>query len=225
LWQQFGEGYFSRYESNEIAWHSRLLTPHLNTSHTIVRARLSPNGEGIQMMIYTKDRSDLFARICNFFDRMAYTIVEAKIFTTDHGYALDSFIVLDTSGSAVSYQGLLKFIEIELTHKIESADPLEAPLKGRISRQVRHMPIQTSITITKHHDTYQHQLNIIASDKPGLLATLAHVLLHNGIVLHNAKINTLGNRAEDTFLISADQQQPLTEDMLVKLKKSLIAEI
>lgn len=225
LWQQFGEQYFSRYESNEIAWHSRLLTPHLHTLHTIVRARLSPNGEGIQIMIYTKDRSDLFARICNFFDRMAYTIVEAKIFTTDHGYALDSFVVLDTSGTAVSYQGLLKFIEVELTHKIETSNPLEAPLKGRISRQVKHMPIQTNIAITKNSESYQHQLNVIASDKPGLLATLAHILLNHGIVLHNAKINTLGNRAEDTFLISAANHDALSDTMITDLKKSLISEI
>jgi [protein-PII] uridylyltransferase len=225
LWQQLGEQYFSRYESNEIAWHSRLLTPHLHTLHTIVRARLSPHGEGIQIMIYTKDRSDLFARICNFFDRMAYTIVEAKIFTTHHGYALDSFIVLDTSGSAVSYQGLLKFIEVELTHKIETSNPLEAPLKGRISRQVKHMPIQTNIAITKNSESYQHQLNVIASDKPGLLATLAHILLNNGIVLHNAKINTLGNRAEDTFLISGANNHVLSDDMIADLKKSLTSEI
>jgi [protein-PII] uridylyltransferase len=68
LWSQFGENYFIRHESDEIAWHSRLLTPHLNTLNPIVRARLSPSGDGIQVMIYTKDQNDLFARICNFFE-------------------------------------------------------------------------------------------------------------------------------------------------------------
>lgn len=223
LWQQFGESYFTRYESHEIAWHSRLLMTHLNTLNTITRSRLSPNGEGIQIMIYTKNRADLFARICNFFDRMTYTIVEAKIFTTDHGYALDSFIILDSSGSAVSYQGLLKFIEVELTQKIDTFNPLEAPLKGRVSRQVKHMPIQTNVAISKNNDTYQHQLTVIASDKPGLLAELAHIFYDHGINLHNAKINTLGNRAEDTFLISAANEKPLSEAMIDKLSKTINA--
>ena len=141
LWAQFGESYFVRHESDEIAWHSRLLTPHLNTVKPIVRARLSPSGDGIQVMIYAKDQNDLFARICNFFDRMNYGIVEAKIYTTEHAYALDSFIVLDQSGKSVSYSGLLKFIEGELTQKLDESTPLEAPIKGRISRQVKHLSL------------------------------------------------------------------------------------
>jgi [protein-PII] uridylyltransferase len=181
LWTQFGENYFVRHESDEIAWHSRLLTPHLNTTQPIVRARLSPYGDGIQVMIYTKNQNDLFARICNFFDRLAYSIVEAKIYTTNHAYALDSFIVLDQSGKSVSYSGLLKFIEVELAQKLDRSSRLEAPLQGRISRQVKHMPIQTQITIVEEAENNHHKLDIIANDRPGLLATLAQQFLKHDI--------------------------------------------
>ncbi|MSP86704.1 MAG: [protein-PII] uridylyltransferase [Methylotenera sp.] len=225
LWEKFGSNYLVRYESDEIAWHSRLLTPHLNTTLPIVRARLSPSGDGIQVMIYSKDQNDLFARICNFFDSMGYNIVEAKIYTTDHAYALDSFIVLDQSGKSVSYSGLLNFIEIELTKKLDATVLLEAPLHGRISRQVKYMPIQTQVTITEETEHNNHKLEIIANDRPGLLATLAHKLLAQEIELHNAKINTLGNRAEDTFLISARKGQKLTPLNIEALSASLIAEI
>lgn len=225
LWAQFGSSYFVRHESDEIAWHSRLLTPHLNTVQPIVRARLSPSGDGIQIMIYTKDKNDLFAKICNFFDRMGYGIVEAKIYTTDHAYALDSFIVLDQSGKSVSYSGLLKFIEVELAQKLDDNCQLEPPLQGRISRQVKHMPIQTQVTITEEADNNNHKLDIIANDRPGLLATLAHKLLIQEIELHNAKINTLGNRAEDTFLISAKNGQKLDTQRVKTLREALIAEI
>ncbi|NOT15315.1 MAG: [protein-PII] uridylyltransferase [Methylotenera sp.] len=225
LWKAFGEGYFSRYESNEIAWHSRLLTPHLNATQAIVRARLSPSGEGIQVMIYTKNQHDLFARICNFFDRMAYSIVEAKIYTTHHGYALDNFTVLDQSGKSVSYSGLLKFIESQLTQKLDPNQPLEAPLQGRISRQVKHMPLQTQVRIHEEAQHHTHQLEIIANDRPGLLATIAQAFLKHHIALHNAKINTLGNRAEDTFLISAQHEQTLLPQTLEVLTLALINEI
>ncbi len=225
LWAQFGEYYFVRHESDEIAWHSRLLTPHLNTSKPIVRARLSPYGDGIQVMIYTKDQNDLFARICNFFDRMAYDIAEAKIYTTNHAYALDSFVILDQSGKSVSYNGLLKFIETELTDKLDESTTLEPPLKGRISRQVKHMPIQTQVTITEAAENTHHKLDIIANDRPGLLATLAQQFLKHNIELHNAKINTLGNRAEDTFLISAKNDQKLDADSIQSLHQALMTEI
>jgi len=225
LWQQFGENYFVRHESDEIAWQSRLLTPHLHTQEPIVRARLSPYGDGIQVMIYTKDKNDLFARICNFFDRMGYGIVEAKIYTTSHAYALDSFIVLDQSGKSVSYSGLLKFIETGLTSKLEESNALESPLKGRLSRQVKHMPIQTQITITEETENNNHKLDIVANDRPGLLATLAQQFLKHDIELHNAKINTLGNRAEDTFLISARNSQRLDKHSIQSLSQALMTEI
>ncbi len=225
LWEQFGDHYFVRHESDEIAWQSRLLTPHLHTPKPIVRARLSPYGDGIQVMIYTRDQNDLFARICNFFDRMGYDIVEAKIYTTNHAYALDSFIVLDQSGKSVSYSGLLKFIETELTDKLGENNTLESPLKGRISRQVKHMPIQAQITITEELENNNHKLDIIANDRPGLLATLAQQFLKHDIELHNAKINTLGNRAEDSFLISAKNNQRLDANSIQSLYQALISEI
>ena len=135
------DSYFIRYESDEIAWQSRLLTPHLYSSKPIVRARLSPSGEGIQVMIYTHDQVNLFAKISNFFDQMNYSIVEAKIHTTDHNYALNNFVILDQSGKSVRYSGLFNFIETELTKKIEKSTSLEAPLRGRVSRQVKHLSL------------------------------------------------------------------------------------
>ena len=143
----------------------------------------------------------------------------------EHAYALDSFIVLDQSGKSVSYSGLLKFIEGELTQKLDESTPLEAPIKGRISRQVKHMPIEAIITISEESDHHNHKLEITANDRPGLLASLAHTFLSLEIELHNAKINTLGNRAEDTFLISAKKGQKLDAQRVTALQKALAAEI
>jgi [protein-PII] uridylyltransferase len=221
LWQQFGDGYFARFDSDEIAWQSRLLLPHSLTEQAIVRARLSPNGDGVQVMIYAKDRFDIFARICNFFDQMHYNIAQAKIFTSAHGYALDNFIVLEQQTKTISYSGLLKHIETELSKKLEDNAALEAPLAGRVSRQVKHMPIKTEIKISIEASSQNHQLEIVANDRPGLLASLAHQFLQHNIALHNAKINTLGNRAEDSFLISAANGEKLNEAAVLQLEAAL----
>ena len=221
LWNKVGEAYFVRFESEEIAWQSRLLMPHIFADKPIVRARLSPNGDGIQAMIYCKDQDDLFARICNFFDRLAYNIVEAKIYTTQHGYALNSFSVLDQSGKSVSYNGLLKFIETELTEKI-MASSVETPLQGRISRQVKHTPFSTQVHIVAEAQNNQlHTIEIVTADRPGLLAKIAFLFLQMGIDLHNAKINTLGNRAEDSFLVSGKLGAALQIAQIEILKEEL----
>ena len=48
-----------------------------------MRARLSPVGEGIQVLVYTPDQSDLFARICGFFDSEGFSILDARIHTAN----------------------------------------------------------------------------------------------------------------------------------------------
>ncbi|MDP3539091.1 MAG: ACT domain-containing protein [Azonexus sp.] len=45
-------------------------------------------------------------------------------------------------------------------------------------------------------------LSLVAADRPGLLYTVANTLADHGANLHTAKITTLGERAEDVFLIS-----------------------
>ena len=50
-------------------------------------------------MVYLPDQKDLFARICGFFGRRGLSILEAKIHTTRHGYALDTFAVHDPAES------------------------------------------------------------------------------------------------------------------------------
>lgn len=224
LWEKLGRLYFLRHESQEIAWHSRLLLTHINTQSAIVRARLSPAGDGIQVMIYLRDRDDLFARICDFFERIGYTIVEAKVHTTQHGYALDSFLVLDPNEHAIHYRDLLSYIEYELTHKLLSLDLPPPPLQGRVSRQVKHMPIAASVT-AKTDGNGNHILDVVASDRPGLLSRIAHVFLEYGVNLHTARINTLGNRVEDNFLISAKAGHKLNKTTINDIKNKLLIEL
>jgi [protein-PII] uridylyltransferase len=221
LWNKLGRGYFLRHESQDIAWHTRLLLAHLNTTQAIVRTRLSPGGEGIQVLVYTRDSDDLFARICGFFERINYTIVEARIHTTRHDYALDSFLVLDENEKGVRYRDLLSYIEHELTQRINSPEPPQEPLQGRVSRQLKHFPIQPDIHITAEGNGQNHLLSITAGDRPGLLSRISHILLRHGVCLHTAKINTLGDRAEDTFLVSGGKGKALPENVTQSLKKEL----
>ncbi|MPS48973.1 [protein-PII] uridylyltransferase [Methylobacillus sp.] len=221
LWQQLGPAYFLRHEAQLIAWNTRLLLTHINTLVPIVRARLSPAGDGIQTMIYMPDQTDIFVRICSFFGRLGYNIVEAKVHTTQHGYALDNFLILDQSDNKINYRDLLSFIEYELTQKLLSKAPPDAPVQGRISRQVKHMPIKPELTIQQEDNGPNTILDIATNDRPGLLSRIAHVLQQHHIRLHTAKINTLGNRVEDTFLIADQSGQRLTAEVLAALERSL----
>jgi [protein-PII] uridylyltransferase len=222
FWSKLDDSYFLRHTVREIAWHTRHLYSAAHTAQPIVRARSAPNGEGIQVMIYTPDRDDLFARICGFFERVNYTIVEAKIYTTPYDYALDTFLVLDIGNTAQHYRDLLSFIEFELTQQLIHNAPPEPPLQGRISRQLKHFPLAPQIAIVPDEKGQYHVLSITAGDRPGLLSRIAQVLLKHGAHLHTAKINTLGERAEDTFLIRADDDRLSNQKTVLKIETDLL---
>ena len=201
LWAQLDTPYFLRHEPQEVAWQTRNIHFRVNAAAPVVKARLAPMGEGLQVMIYAPDREQLFARICGYFDRSGFNIVEAKIHTTRHGYALDTFLVLGLD-RGVHYRDLIRLIERGLTEELESRGDLARPRSGRLSRRVLHYPISPVVDIRPDERGAYHVLQIVAADRPGLLYGIAQVLNGHHINLHAAKINTLGDRAEDVFLLS-----------------------
>lgn len=203
LWATLDIPYFLRHEASEIAWHARLLHNKVSGPTPIVRARLSPIGEGLQVLIFTPDQPNLFARICGFFESISYSIVDAKIHTTRHGYALDTFQVLGL-GTTTNYRDMIRLIEHELQKLLESRAPLRQNISGRVSRQVRHFPMSPEIHLRADEKGQFFILSVIAADRPGLLYSIAKVLGEYQVNLQTAKIATLGERAEDTFVVSGE---------------------
>jgi len=210
LWEQVDTVYFLRQSAEEIAWHARALYDHHHQRRTdkpLVKARLSPLGAGLEVMVYALDQRDLFVRMVGFFSRAAYSIVDAKIHTTRAGYALDTFVLLDV-GDHGRNREMINYIEHELLARLSGPSPTDLPASGRLSRQVRHFPLQPLVTIQPLVSLEADEtgkffvLTVVAADRPGLLFIIATQLAAHGANLHTAKIATLGERVEDTFLIS-----------------------
>jgi len=201
LWQHLDSRYFARFEALDMAWQARMLWQRTDSPDAVVRARLSPAGEGIQVLVYTPSRPDLFARICGFFARIQYTILEAKIHTTRHGYALDSFQVMDLVNRGIHYRDFLSFVEHELTRDLDPARPIQSVPRGRLSRHQRHHPYPTTVRVEADAPGHGHMLSITCADRGGLLFEVADVLMRHNVSVYAAKIDTLGERAEDTFQI------------------------
>jgi [protein-PII] uridylyltransferase len=225
LWKQLDTAYFLRHSAEEIAWHTRNLHYRTTDREPIVRARLAhaenatlSGSGGIQVMVYTQDQPDLFLRLCGFFGRAGYSIADAKIHTTQHGYALDSFVLLDVSGRDADRE-MVSYIEHELTERLKHQTPPEGPLKGRLSRQVKHFPYEPKVAINADEKNTHYILSLTAADRPGLLYSIAQTLTKHGSSLHAAKIATLGERVEDTFVISGNLEQ---SSQRIKLESELL---
>ena len=137
LWNRLDPVYFQRHTAEEIAWHTRVLYYRADADQPVVKARPSKAGEGLQLCVYVRDQPNLFARICGFFGKLQFNIVEAKIYTTRHKYALDTFTVLDPGEHTnFVYRDLTNYIEYELTKRLTDQLPPDPVAPGRVSRRI-----------------------------------------------------------------------------------------
>ena len=233
LWESLDVGYFMRHQADEIAWHTRTLSkqiaqngavraaalralPESNSANTpdtaevhepcIVKARLAPGGEGMQVLVYAEDQSDLFARICGYFDESDFSIIDARVHTTHNGRALDSFQIV-APHLTEHYRELTSMIESRLAKTIDARGPLPSPTMGRVSRRVKSFPVTPRVDLRPDDKAQRWLLSISASDRNGLLYCISRVLAQYEISVELAKITTLGERVEDSFLISGPQLQ------------------
>ena len=219
LWNKLDVAYFQRHTADELAWHARHLYWRVDKPEAVVKARLSPGGAGLQVLIYLPDQKELFARICGFFGRCGLSILEAKVHTTRNGYALDTFAVHDPSAADATYRSTIQFVEHELGELLRNPQPVAPPPPGRLSRRLKHFPLTPEIQVFADDKGSHYILEVVAGDRPGLLAQIAYLLAHAGVNVVSAKINTLGDRAEDVFLI--DGARLHDEQALLRLETTL----
>jgi [protein-PII] uridylyltransferase len=159
-------------------------------------------GEGLQVLVYAPDQPGLFARITGFFERLQFDVAAAKIYTTQHGFALDTFQVLSPTRSGEHYRDLIQKVESGLAERIAAQAPVEAPTTGRVSRWVQHFPIEPKVAVVPDRRPGRWIVSVSCADRPGLLSSISRVLLKHELNLIDARITTLGARAEDVFVVN-----------------------
>ncbi|NBV88999.1 MAG: bifunctional uridylyltransferase/uridylyl-removing protein, partial [Betaproteobacteria bacterium] len=204
LWATLPLGYFLRHEASDIAWHAGRID-HSRTQPSVA-ARLAAGGEAIQVLVYVQDSHALFARLAHYFHSKGLPVLDAQIHTTTLGYALDSFL-LDARHLEGRQRAMLSLISDDLLRLLTSQTALPPPQLGKLSRQSRSFPIPTTVQITPDEHQRTFTLNLTTVDRPGLLYAIAHLLAAFEVDVASARITTLGERAEDVFLLQGGHLQ------------------
>lgn len=207
LWDVLDISYFLRHECDEIIWHGSALHSALLYPEPVVELRPVGAGETVQLMIYTPDRDDLFMHICAFFDQHQLSVQDARIYTTLHGWALDSFVLLlpaNTHYSTKWASSIQKALIWHLHHATNNTLANESIYVQTQSRRARVFPIPATVDIQAMGETDKWRISIVCADRRGLLYSIAQVFAAERIRLKSAKIMTLGERVEDTFIIHSE---------------------
>ncbi|MFM2485846.1 bifunctional uridylyltransferase/uridylyl-removing protein GlnD [Celerinatantimonas yamalensis] len=214
IWQRFRVDYFLRHTPEQIAWHSEYLWGHSNAQPLILISRRASRG-GTEIFIYSKDIPHLFASVANEMEQKNLNIHDAQIMSSRDGYVLDTFIVLDPDGQPISpeRQSLIKDSLMTMLHFGRPATLEHRPL----SRQVRQFKVATQVDFlpTRGNRTL---MELVTLDRPGLLASVGAVLQSLNYIIQGSKITTIGERAEDFFIISREDRTRLDDHEQQQLK-------
>jgi [protein-PII] uridylyltransferase len=222
VWARFNDLYFLRHTPAEVSWHTKLLVERDPADQSpLVAVRDIPERGGNAVLTYGPHRQQNFARTTATLDQMGLNIVDARITPLEGGLGLDTYLVLEDTGTTIADRHRAQQIEQQLWRVLQSTEAQLPLVTRRAPRQVRMFTTPTQITFTDDAVQRRTILEIIAGDRPGLLSEVGRVFQAERIDVVTAKIMTIGERAEDVFYVTDEHGSPLSDDARRRLQEQV----
>lgn len=217
VWGKIEEEYFIRSNGEEIAWNTEAILRHRPSEKPLVA--ISPLGGrnfsgASKVFIYTRNNKHLFAVTAALFEQLGLTILDAKISSTTDNYTLDSFVVMDINDSETSLhldKGRITAIRETLTEQLDNPSLYESVIQRYTPRILKIFNSPATAHFVSQPEEVWSALEVTAPDRPGLLALIGQFFMNHNIMLHKAKVATLGERVEDTFYITEEDGDLITD--------------
>ncbi len=208
---------FLRARADQIVWQALALRD-AAPGATVVRVRkLAGAGDAMDVFVHAPDRDGLFAAIVITLDRLGLVIQQARALDGPNSTIFDTFQVLSADPRQAPD---LPALERKLATVLSGALDVRPAMRAQ-PRHLRHFRIAPQIDFDTTSDGQRTVMSLVCTDRPGLLADMAHVLRQQRIRVHDARIATFGARAEDVFLVSDRQDRALDQTQCAALRDAL----
>ncbi|MFU8784066.1 [protein-PII] uridylyltransferase [Aliidiomarina sp.] len=222
LWGRFTADYFFRHTPEQIAWHSQHIMHVQEHQLPLVLIGDENNNGTTELFIYHHEESHLFAKVAALLDSEQLSIHDAQILNTRDGYVMDTFIVLQRDGHPLADAQRIEEVHQHLHDVLRKRRPVPTSQRA-ISRRLRNFKVRTRVKFVNLKNARRTTFELITLDRPGLIARLAAVFQELDINLMAAKITTVGEQAEDLFIVASNNQEALTESEREALKNAIIS--
>ena len=209
-WSRFNADYFLRHSPAELAWHVPEILGATEAALPLILVQ-PVGGRGTTVFIDMRDRDHLFGLATGVLARLGLNILDARINTTADGFVLDSFAVTEGDGAAVTPSHRLEEIREQLRKVLADPAMTVVEVNRRTPARMKHFNTPTTVFFSQDAARNFTRMELVSSDRPGLLSLVGRVFHRRGILLEAAKINTVGERAEDVFFITDRQHRPITD--------------
>ncbi len=229
VWALLNDNYFIKHRVKEITWHTEWLADSDTESEIgLVDVRRRHTGDGVEAVLYTPREKRTFAHATAVLDELGMTIVDARIVPLDNDRSIVTLVFMELDRRVKSDERRISKVRRSLTRILTAPSDKVASVTRTLPRQARMFTTQTTVDFSRTTSDDQTVLELRAADRPGLLSTIGHVFIEQGIDIEAAKIVTIGERAEDVFYVCLEsgggaldeaQQQALGEALLSELDR------
>lgn len=213
--------YFLRHTPDELTWHLPEILLQPDAAQPLVLVK-NFEDRGTSVFIYCRDRDHLFGLTTGVLASLGLNILDARLHTTADGYVLDSYVVLEADGKAITAEHRVAEIIERLARVIADPAVTVVDVNRRMPTRLRHFNTPTIVHISQDTTRGRTLLELVAADQPGLLSMIGRIFHKRGILLDAAKIATIGERAEDVFYLTDRTHQPLTDEALLEELREVI---
>ncbi|HKS93406.1 MAG TPA: [protein-PII] uridylyltransferase [Gammaproteobacteria bacterium] len=211
VWAGFSQEYFLGHAPDEIAWHTAGLRGHLMGRDPLVLLRQQAARGGTAISVYAGPDAFIFARVAATLAELGLTILDARLVPMSQGRRLDTYIVLEDDRQPIVEPERLAEIARTVQHEAQRQQQMPMAITRRAPRQVRLFTTRSEVEFAADLSGRRTALDIRTGDRPGLLSLIGQALAQCEIRLWNAKITTVGERAEDVFFITDSNNRPLDD--------------
>ncbi len=226
VWNLLNDTYFLRYRVTEIVWHTEWLANSDTASGDgLIDVRRQGNGDGVEAALYTPRTQRTFAHATAALEELGMTIVDARIVPIESGYSLDTFIFMELDKRIEIDESRIEKIRRSLRKVLTASDDQVAKVTRSAPRQVRMFKTRTSVSFGQNTANGRTVMELVTADRPGLLSRVGQIFVEQSLDIENAKIMTIGERAEDVFYICDESGALLDDDAQVKLRDEIIRKL
>lgn len=222
VWQAFPAEYFRRNAAEQIAWHTLAISGLRPEDLPLVLARELPRWGTTEIFVYSRDSEGLFATVTSVLDYLGLDVVDAKVFTSLNGMSLDTFQVMDQQGRPLGDPYRLARLRARIRDTLVRRPLRPIEVKRTNVGKLRHFKMAPKVAITEDRLNQCSVIEVVCVDRPGLLSDVARVFLEYGLRVHDARIATFGEKVEDFFRVTDQNNNPLGDTGTVgELRRAL----
>ena len=197
-------GYWLTFDTDTLAHQARLMrTAEQEQLPLSIRTRVRSDIDVTELTVYTQDHPGLFSRITGAISAIDANIVDAKVFTTPQGMALDTFWLQNRDDNALAASGALAKLTVQIERAFAGEMSRSEPEAERtfVPARTKVFTVPPRVIIDNQASATHTVIEINGRDRPGFLYRVTRALYDLSLQVSSAKISTFGERAVDVFYV------------------------